>query len=188
MKQANELQQQLKLVALSEVPYEAPNYDKTSYDSTYKLLLELSKGIGDTDRMFGSKEQVSETRHLLGTAYGWGGLPSDQAFYLTVSIPLTVGNYELTVPANVPVDSFWSISVYNKDGFFEENKYDAYSLNNQQAKANDDGSVTLRFGTEKGNKENFLYVMEGWNYTARFYQPRASILDRSWEFPAPKAV
>jgi hypothetical protein len=70
LKQANELQQQLELVAPSEVSYEAPKYDKTSYDSTYKLLLELSKGINDADRMFGSKEQVSETRHLLGTAYG----------------------------------------------------------------------------------------------------------------------
>jgi hypothetical protein len=105
-----------------------------------------------------------------------------------VSIPLAVGDYELTVPANVPVDGFWSISVYNKDGFFEENKYDAYSLNNQQANANDDGSVTIQFGTEKGKKENFLYVMEGWNYTVRFYQPHLCILDRSWEFPAPKAV
>jgi hypothetical protein len=30
--------------------------------------------------------------------------------------------YRLTVPANVPVDGFWSISVYNAQGYFQKNK------------------------------------------------------------------
>jgi hypothetical protein len=31
---------------------------------------------------------------------------------------------------DVPVDGFWSISVYDANGFFRKNPFDAYSLNN----------------------------------------------------------
>ena len=59
---------------------------------------------------------------------------------------LPVGEYELTVGADVPVDGFWSISVYNADGYFEPNEQGVYSVNNITAARNDDGSVTVRFG------------------------------------------
>ncbi len=41
----------------------------------------------------------------------------------------------------VPVDGFWSISVYNAKGFFEKNALDSYSFNNLTAKPNKDGSL-----------------------------------------------
>ncbi len=47
---------------------------------------------------------------------------------------------------DVPVDGFWSISVYNKEGYFEKNEHDAYTLNNLTAKKNDDGSISIQFG------------------------------------------
>jgi len=31
---------------------------------------------------------------------------------------------------DVPVDAFWPISLYNKEGYFQENDYNAYSVNN----------------------------------------------------------
>jgi hypothetical protein len=34
------------------------------------------------------------------------------------------------------VDGFWSISVYNADGFFEPNERGAYSVNNITARHN----------------------------------------------------
>ena len=84
--------------------------------------------------------------HLIGTAAGWGGLPDAEATYVGVFPNLPVGEYELTVGDDVPVDGFWSISVYNADGFFEPNEQGAYSVNNITAARNDDGSVTVRFG------------------------------------------
>ncbi|AKB18754.1 hypothetical protein MSWHS_1891 [Methanosarcina sp. WWM596] len=68
--------------ANSATPYSHPDYDQESYEATYKPLLELSKGIPDAKHMFGKKEEVTETRHLLGTAFGWGGLPVYEAFYI----------------------------------------------------------------------------------------------------------
>ena len=36
--------------------------------------------------------------------------------------------YRLTVN-DVPVDAFWSISLYNAEGHFQKNAFDAYTLN-----------------------------------------------------------
>jgi hypothetical protein len=83
------------------------------------------------------------------------------------------------------VDGFWSISIYNKDGYFEENKFNSYSINNLTAKPNADGSITVNFGGCDDGRENCLYVMDGWNYAVRLYEPRKEILDGTWTFPEP---
>lgn len=187
IKAANALQDQIKIKAASARPYTHPNYDKASYEATYKSLLKLAKGMFDAKYTFGKKEEVKETRHLIGTAFGWGGLPVDEAFYLTKSKPLKAGESQLIVN-NVPVDGFWSISIYNKDGYFEKNKFDSYSINNLTAKPNKDGSITVNLGTNPKGKDNFLYVMDGWNYVVRLYQPREEILNGQWIFPEPQPL
>lgn len=67
------------------------------------------------------------------------------ARYLATESALPVGEYRLTV-RDVPVDGFWSISVYDAAGFFEANDRDAYTVNNLTAIPYDDGSVTVHFG------------------------------------------
>jgi hypothetical protein len=86
----------------------------------------------------------------------------------------------------VPVDAFWSVSVYNAAGYFEKNPYDAYSLNNITAKKDPDGAITIQFGGCDGKIPNCLPIMPGWNYTVRLYRPRAEILDGKWKFPNPE--
>jgi len=186
IKKVNAIQDQITIKAASARPYTHPNYDQVSYKATYGPLIELSRGLTDSKRTFGKKEEVGKVRHLLGTAYGWGGLPEHEAQYLNVEPNLPVGAYQLTVK-DVPVDAFWSIAVYNKDGFFDENKYNAYSVNNISGTPNKDGSFTIHFG---GNPEsvNYLPIQEGWNYIVRLYQPRKEILDGLWIFPAAKKV
>ncbi len=53
-----------------------------------------------------------------------------------------------------------TISLYNKDGFFEPNKYNAYNVNNISGAPNPDGSFTIHFGGDP-NSTNFLPIMEG---------------------------
>ena len=186
IREANALQDQLKIKAASAKPYTHPDYDKESYKTTYEALLVLGRGMADARATFGSKEDVDPVRHLLGTAWGWGGLPEDEAFYLNVEPNLPVGAYRITVK-DVPVDAFWSVSVYNKEGYFDKNEYDAYSVNNVSGKPNADGSFTIHFGGD-ASSVNFLPISEGWNYTVRMYQPRKQVLDGSWTFPAVEKI
>ena len=80
-----------------------------------------------------------------------------------------MGAYELTVK-DVPVDAFWSITLYNKVGYIQRNEYNANSVNSVTATPNKDGSVTVHFGGDP-KRANCLYIMEGWNYAVRMYRP-----------------
>ncbi len=188
IRKANALQDQLKIEAASATPYTHPPYDEESFKATYESLLVLGRGMKDARATFGRKQDVDPVRHLLGTAWGWGGLPETEAYYLNVEPGLPVGAYQLTV-RDVPVDAFWSVSVYNKDGYFEPNEQNAYSVNSLTGTPNSDGSFTIHFGGDPAST-NHLPITAGWNYAVRFYQPRKAILDGTWTFPevAPVSV
>ncbi|MGO4833513.1 DUF1214 domain-containing protein, partial [Rhizobiaceae sp. 2RAB30] len=81
---------------------------------------------------------------------------------------------------------FWSVSVYDAQGYYEKNPQNAYSLNSVTAKKEADGTVAIRFGGCDGDVANCLPITKGWSYTVRLYRPRAEILDGSWKFPEPK--
>jgi hypothetical protein len=86
------------------------------------------------------------------------------------------------------VDGFWSISLYNAEGYFQKNEHAAYSLNNLTSKKSANGSVTIQFGGYDGKTLNCLPIFPGWNYTVRLYRPRQEILDGTWRFPEPQPV
>lgn len=91
--------------------------------------------------------------------------------------------YKLHV-GDVPVDGFWSISLYNHHGYFQKNNLNTYSLNNMTSKKGTVGTVDIQFGGCDGKVVNCLPMMPGWNYTVRLYRPHASILDgRSFRSP-----
>lgn len=75
------------------------------------------------------------------------GFPESEVVFLSRVPDRNDGKtpHTLTVQG-VPVDGFWSITVYNSDWYLEENEYDAYSVNNVTAERDDDGSVTVHFG------------------------------------------
>jgi hypothetical protein len=168
---------------------ELPNWDQASQKKVRDALLVLGSTIPDFRKAFGTKEQVDPVRHLIGTALGWGGNPDRDATYLNVTPPKNDGEtvHKLNVK-DVPVDAFWSVSVYNVAGYYEKNPYNAYALNNLTAKKSADGSIAIQFGGCDGKVPNCLPIMKGWNYTVRLYRPRAEILDATWKFPEAQAV
>jgi hypothetical protein len=182
VKTANKLQDLLTIQSHSAKSFIRDKYDSESLKATTESLAKLAAGLPDVINTYGTKEQVNKVRHLLATAYGWGGLPESETVYLNVQPKLPIGAYSLSV-RDVPVDGFWSISVYNKQGFFELNEYNSYSVNNLTAKISDDGSYTIRFGGDPDN-DNFLPITDGWNYVVRMYRPRTEIASGSWTFPS----
>lgn len=182
--EAHKLQDMIRISAGSATPFAVPDYDKASFEATLKPVLALAKGLGRYVDTFGSKKDVNPVHFMIGTASAWGGLPDSAAVYVNVQPDLPVGKYQLTVK-DVPVKGFWSISLYNAAGYFQENPQKAYSLNNLTAKPNGDGSYTIRFGGCDKGVQNCLPIMAGWNYAVRMYQPSEAIQNGSWTFPGP---
>ena len=169
--------------------FEVPHWDQASQNKVRAALLVLASTLPDTKRMFGPKNAVDPVRRLIGSASAWGGNPETDALYLNVTPPMNDGKtiYRLDVK-DVPVDGFWSISVYNAKGYFEPNQLNAYTLNNITAKAADDGSITIQFGGCDGRIANCLPTTPGWNYLVQLYRPRKEALNGQWTFPKPLAV
>lgn len=169
--------------------FEVAGWDQASQKKVRDALLVLATTMPDFNKAFGSKEEVDPVRHLVATAAAWGGNPDKDATYLNVTPEKNDGTtvYNLYV-GNIPVDGFWSISVYNADGYYEKNAYDAYSLNNVTAQKSADGSIEVQFGGCDGKIPNCLPTMKGWNYTVRLYRPGEAILSGAWKFPDPQPV
>lgn len=175
------IQDGFHLTVGADRPFVMPDYDQTSFDTTRTALLTLASQMGAFEHAFGSKADVNPVRHLIGTAAGWGGLPDTEATYVGFNPALPVGAYELQI-GDVPVDAFWSISVYNADGYFEPNTPGVYSVNSITGTRNPDGTMTVRFG-DHGDAPNSIPITEGWNYLVRLYRPQPDILNGTWTFP-----
>jgi hypothetical protein len=189
VKQVQALQDAIKVEQTKPGRFEPPTWDKASQDKVRDALLTLGTTLRDSRRMFGTKNDVDPVRRLIGAAMAWGGNPEKEATYLNVTPQQNDGKtvYRVNVK-NVPVDGFWSISLYNAKGYFEKNAQNAYSVNNITARKDNDGSVTVQFGGCDGRQTNCLPIMPGWNYIVRLYRPRAEILTGKWTFPDAQIV
>ena len=190
VKQVNALQDAVKV----EQPggpgkFEVPKWDDASRKKVADALTVLGATLPDWRGAAGRKDEVDPVRHLIVTATGWGLNPDKDAVYLNIVPSKNDGRtvHKLNVK-DVPVDGFWSITLYNAEGYLVKNDQDAYSFNNITAKEDADGSVTIQFGGCDGKASNCLPIMPGWNYMVRLYRPRKEILDGTWKFPEAQPV
>jgi hypothetical protein len=185
VRQVHALQDAIKFNQERPGSFEIPHWDEASLKKIKAALLQLGATVSDTRRMFGADAQkVDPIRHLIGSAMLWGGLPEKDSLYLPTTPARDDGKtvYRLTV-GDVPVDGFWSLTVYNSEGYLQPNPDNLYSVNSITAKEGPDGSVTIQFGGCDGKVPNCLPITEGWNYTVRLFLPRREILEGTWQFP-----
>jgi len=167
--------------------FAVPQWDSLSQKAVRDALVQLGATLPDSKRMFGAKDAIDPVRHLIGSAVAWGGNPEKDAMYFSVTPAQNDGAkaYQLSVD-QVPVDAFWSVTVYNKDGYFTPNPHNAYSLNNLTAERDANGEITIQFGGSPTT--NRLPITPGWNYLVRLYRPRDEILNGEWIFPAAEPI
>ena len=182
---AHSTQDGILLTGGGDGPFEAPDWDLETLAEARNAVSDLASVVGfNASRAFGRKDEVNPIDHMVGAMAGWAGQPSSTALGILESVEANDGKtpHAVTVK-DVPVDAFWSITVYNADGYLEPNDLNRNSYNNVTADPNEDGSYTIHFGGCDDGRVNCIPITDGWNYTIRLYQPRQEILDGEWTFP-----
>lgn len=183
VKAANAMQDKIAVQQKNPGTFDVPEWDPASLKKVGDAIKVLATTRTSAKGMFGEKAKLNPISHLLGTAFGWGGNPEEAAVYDNVVPAKNDGKtpYRVTVK-DVPVEGFWSITVYNKDGYMEKNAQNVYSYNNVTARKDTDGGITINFGGDPGAINN-LPITPGWNYIVRMYQPKQEIISGAWSFP-----
>jgi hypothetical protein len=166
-------------------PSGIPDWDQEQKMTLRKAFNAQASSFDNTAKLFGVKCDRSYFDNGMGVAVGWGGLQAKDAYYSPVQVPKNDGKtaYTITVPKDVPVDAFWSVTVYNQERYMVKNEQNRYAYNSVTTKKNDDGSVTIHFGGDP-KADNYMPIMDGWLYLIRFYRPHQEILDGKWTLPA----
>lgn len=189
VKQAHAAQDAIEITGGGKGPLETPDWNQEQLTIARKALSDLAVLGFDASYAFGSEEETRPVDHLVGAAAGWGGLPRAAAMYVIDSVDNNDGAAHYAVTAkDVPVDAFWSVTVYNADGYLEANSLGVNSYNDVTAEPNPNGSITIHFGGCGDERVNCIPITKGWNYAVRMYSPREETLDGTWEFSKPGPV
>ena len=131
---------------------------------------------------------------------GLGALPVAEAMYMKAAGDDGAGNftgdglYRLSLPAQIPLDGFWSLSMYEatSDGqfFFTDNPIKRYAIGDRTPglKRNSDGTLDLWIGrADPGGDRaaNWLPAPKAGPFAMylRAYLPRAELLDGRFRLP-----
>lgn len=92
-----------------------------------------------------------------------------------------------------PVGAFWSMTLYDADGFQVANELNRFAIGDRDAlQFNSDGSLDLYFQNANPGPDkvsNWLPTPTGaWNLCLRLYAPRPQALDGTWNPPPVKKV
>lgn len=183
IKMVNGLQDKFKVNAHSSVPFKSPGWDQNQLNMQRKAFEEqFSRFQRYPDDWQGPRGKVNEKTRAYAAAGAWGLFPNKDATYI---------NYNAHLPANKcytatyqvpPNKAFWSITVYDKEGFTDSaNSF----LNRSNTRLNSDGTFTAYFGSEQacGNKQNRVDIPDGWNFLMRIYRPGKSVLTGEYKLP-----
>ncbi len=133
-----------------------------------------------TSKGYNERGKTEQFHHNFYSAVGWGGQLERYATYGTTPDIKDFGKDGAIVTIQQPpVDydrgGFWSYQVYGLDGYIKSNNS---TLNNHNTIPNEDGTITLRFGSKEvfGTDQNRADKPdEGFSVTSRFYNPKKKI-------------
>jgi hypothetical protein len=169
--------------------FSVPNWEAASQVDVRTGLLALAETLPDAKGLSGPRGAGDPVRRLIGAGAAWGGLPEQDALFVNVTPDRNDGRtlHRLTLK-DVPVEGFWSVSVYDGDGRFATNPQKAYTVNSVTAEAGADGAVVVQFGGCDGHVPNCLPTPPDWSAMLRLYRPGAEVLGGAWKPPQPQPV
>jgi len=177
----------------------------------------LDRAVRDAQQQFARRDvtvrngwSYGNTVGRYGTSYldratvarwGLGALPTDDAMYPSVNHdaegkPLTGANryaMHFAKDALPPVNAFWSLTLYDADGYFAANAINRYAIGDRDKLTfNADGSLDLYIQHDRpadAQAANWLPAPEGaFNLTMRLYWPKQEALGGTWTPPTAVRV
>ena len=104
-------------------------------------------------------------------------------------------SYRLHLPANIPVSSFWSLTLYDTEtrSMIQNAPNDSARSGYDKLKTNADGSIDLYFGPKgpgAGQESNWIQTLPGKGFYPffRFYGPKEGVFDGTWKMPDVELV
>jgi hypothetical protein len=196
--EAKEIQDQMRINANSTNLFTTEAVNKESF---YKIESELKSqvpaivqrdGVNGMKGMFTnprdeSAEDFTQEKYQVGAAAGWGGAQLTDNIYESSGNFSTDSCYQLTFedPNN---GAFWSITVYDKDGFMFN---DLANYSSNTAQKNSDGTYTISFGcgVDAPNNLEIYNPTNEFNILARHYRPSKRVVEEGYRIvPLIKAV
>jgi hypothetical protein len=135
------------------------------------------RGVSYSMAFFSPKRSATGSFYLMAI-HDADGRPFDGA-----------STYRLTVPADVPVTQYWSVTVYDRatHALIREMPRPSLSSQSPDLQTNADGStdIFLGPGSPVGAAGNWVPTKAGGAFEVlfRFYGPQRPLLDRSWQLP-----
>ena len=166
-----------------------------------KELTETALAQKDSKLLFGTREQLGSDyvmRRSLGAMLGIYGNTKEEAVYGSQQTgsdgKVLDGNRKWLLrfePGQLPpVDIFWSITMYKlPERFLVANPINRYSVGDRTAglKTGADGSLEIYLTSDNPGPDkasNWLPTPKGpFFFVARFYGPKAGLIDGSWTLP-----
>lgn len=156
----------------------------TSQNGSWKTFL----GIAEND-------QPALMRSLIARI-GLGANTKEEALYMSAnkdtngSQLMSNRNYTVTIPAEMHVQEFWSLTVYGDNHFLCENRYGKYAVSSfHDLLRNPDGTITIYLGqSETKSQSNWLpssIKEEPISLTLRCYNPTTKMLKNIHSIPLP---
>lgn len=182
-----------------------------------EIMQALDRAVNDAQPQLARRDATvrngwsySNTVGRYGTAYldrasialrGLGALPAEDAIYPSVANdadgrPLDGANkytMHFAKEALPPVNAFWSLTLYDADGYFLANAMNRYALGDRdRLRFNDDGSLNLYVQHERPAERqvaNWLPAPAGgFNMTMRLYWPKPAALAGTWTPPGVRRI
>jgi hypothetical protein len=133
-------------------------------------------------------EAIGNTVGMQGRTLGFGQLYLESQKDTTGAWLDGGKSYHMRVPANAPVEQFWSVTLYDnltRGPVISPQGAADISSRTKGLEVNADGSVDLYFGPQKPAGANGNYVQtvpkKGWFTYFRFYGPKEAYFDQSWQ-------
>ncbi|QUM85417.1 DUF1214 domain-containing protein [Moritella sp. 28] len=189
-KEVKRLQQKIIINANSNKKFSSSAVQKESFYQVENQLkaniLKLMKQEGPVQlstTLFSSPTDETRSyyqpdKNQTAAAIGWGGaLAKDNIYETSPNYPAN-GCYQMTFedPKN---RDFWSITVYNKQGFMFDDKA---STNSYKAKPNTNGTYTISLGCSKDSPNRIPIVNESgiFSITVRHYGPSERVIKKGY--------